>query len=115
MFIKRKKYFLISVVCFCVSLLILSTSVALSFSDCITTESYEEDYEIIIEKTVWDCNKWAEYTEVDLGDIVHFKGVVYNPNCYHIDFSGVIYDKLPDNLEYIVNSSTLLELPEPAV
>jgi uncharacterized repeat protein (TIGR01451 family) len=71
-----------------------------------------DEAEIIIEKTVWNGTAWAEYAEVSLGDTVQFKGDVYNPNEYEIDFSGVIYDRFPDNLRYINESSTLLGLTE---
>ncbi|MCK4366187.1 MAG: DUF11 domain-containing protein [Thermoplasmatales archaeon] len=74
-----------------------------------------DEPEIIIEKTVWNGTSWAEYAEVSLGKTVYFKGEVHNPNEYEIDFSGVIYDKFPDNLEYIPESSTLLDLTEHVV
>ena len=71
-----------------------------------------DEYEIIIDKWVKNGDSWAEYTEVSLGDIVCFKGEVYNPNDYDIDFSGVIYDVFPDNLKYVNESCSLLDLSE---
>jgi len=63
---------------------------------------------ISIEKWVWNGSAWSDHADVMLGDIVTFNVSIYNPSdCYLIHFSGVVFDHLPDNLEYIAGSSTI--------
>ena len=62
--------------------------------------------EIIIEKIVWNGTGWAEYTEVNIGDVVTFGVKIYNPNENDIRFSGYILDTLSPNLRYNKGSST---------
>ena len=64
--------------------------------------------EVAIEKLIWNGCDWAKTANVNIGDTVHFKGIVYNPSdCYSVEFSGVVFDQLPDNLRYINGSSTI--------
>jgi len=81
-----------------------------SLDDPSVSPDVSNEYNINIEKTVWNGDAWVEYAEVSLDDIVQFKGEVYNPNEYEIDFSGIIYDEFPDNLRYVNESCTLLDL-----
>jgi len=104
--------FLTIMMLICTSLFSVTTSKDdpdCSIDDSSVTPNVNNEYEIIIEKTVWNEAAWAEYAEVPLGDIVQFKGEVHNPNEYEIDFSGIIYDEFPDNLRYVNESCTLLD------
>ncbi len=63
---------------------------------------------IEIDKKVWNGADWVEFTDVNLGDTVQFKAVIYNPSdCYLIHFSGNVFDQLPSNLRYVNGSSTI--------
>ena len=81
---------------------------------------YDEDYACVtvlckaldleVEKKIWNGCDWVESTEVNLGDNVRFKAVIYNPNnCYEVHFSGVVFDQLPTNLRYVNGSSTIYD------
>jgi len=64
--------------------------------------------EVDIEKKVWDGCCWNETTEVNLGGTVRFKVIINNPSdCYLMHFSGTVFDKLPYNLRYINESTTI--------
>jgi len=63
---------------------------------------------IFVEKLVWNGADWVNSAEVNEADIVHFKVIIYNPyDSYEIHWSGVIYDEMPCNLQYIPGSTTL--------
>jgi uncharacterized repeat protein (TIGR01451 family)/fimbrial isopeptide formation D2 family protein len=68
---------------------------------------------ISVEKQIWNGAAWSDFAEVDLGDTVHFKVIICNPyEEYSVEFSGVVYDVLPDNLRYINGSSTIYEVDD---
>jgi uncharacterized repeat protein (TIGR01451 family) len=63
-----------------------------------------------IEKWVWNGTAWSDYADVNLGDNVRFKAVIYNPSeCYLMHFCGNVFDQLPSNLRYVNGSSTIYE------
>jgi fimbrial isopeptide formation D2 family protein/uncharacterized repeat protein (TIGR01451 family) len=63
---------------------------------------------IHVEKLVWNGCDWVDSAVFYEDDIVLFKVIIYNPyDEYEIHWSGVIYDFLPCNLEYIPDSTTL--------
>jgi len=68
---------------------------------------------ISVEKQVWNGASWSDFAEVDLNDLVLFKVTICNPyEDYKVDFSGVVYDVLPDNLRYVNGSSTIYEIDD---
>lgn len=65
---------------------------------------------ISVEKLVWNGSSYAESTIVNENEIVEFKIVIYNPfDYYEIHWSGIIYDQLPCNLQYI--NGSVADLP----
>lgn len=63
---------------------------------------------IPVEKLVWDGTSWADTTVAYEGETVVFSVSIYNPfDEYIIHFSGIIYDILPCNLEYVPLSSDI--------
>ncbi len=72
----------------------------------ISTMSYLPPIEV--EKLVWDGSAFVDSAIVNEGDIVQFQISIYNPiDNYEVHWSGIIYDILPCNLEYILGSATL--------
>lgn len=70
-----------------------------------------------VEKLVKDGDEWVKSVEVSEGDVVEYKIIIYNPSDdYEIHWSGVIFEDLPCNLEYIPESTNGLPLavhPDP--
>ena len=66
--------------------------------------------ELIIEKTVWreDMDVWDEYTEVEIGEVVTFNVTIHIPEEACPLFNGYLDDYLPNGLEYIEDSISIL-------
>jgi len=63
---------------------------------------------IEVEKLVWNGVTWADTAVFDEGDTVDFFVSIFNPyDEYIIEFSGIIFDILPCNLEYQPLSSDI--------
>jgi hypothetical protein len=104
---KKSKHTLNKIFCMLVTIIFLFLSTSNSFQHPTIAEPSMLP-PIIVEKLVWNETSYDKSTVVNEGDIVQFKVIIYNPyDEYEIHWSGIIYDILPCNLEYMLGSATL--------
>jgi len=93
-------------------IILINMLVISSFNIILAEAPVEPNFDTIIQKLVWNGVEWADYTEVNLGEDVKFKAEIINLNGYPLNFTGYIYDHLPDNLRYINDSISIPDVIE---